>query len=290
MDDFPQQNVSDNYSRSSGEGAAANNTQGHYAANTTVGGESPGPQTRTSDGIELQTMALGEGAYDLAFEASENKGKCSWIETGFMIMGATMGTGVMDLPQACAGLGWVFGVAALIFFAIFSVYAGILLSSVKNRYYNDAVSYADVAAAVVGPRFGKFTKYTICVYWAALLPYYLMVATKAMVLAVPHWNLCFYEWALVLAVALAAPLQLRTLHSLVGSASALMMMMFIRVVCACKSHHQYATPLLQRHAAVLSDVAVIVVLVVALADIVASGRDGIPGRFNQLRSLASVNH
>ena len=99
----------------------------------------------------------------------------TWQHSAVIMVGMVLGTGIMGLPHAMAKLGWVVGIIALISFCFFTIYSGLLLSRVRNEYYPQAESYADLALELVGPRFATFTRWLTTAQWFFTLPYYLMV-------------------------------------------------------------------------------------------------------------------
>jgi amino acid permease len=102
------------------------------------------------------------------------------------IAGEVMGAGVLSLPHAVVSLGWVIGISSVFFFAACAVYVGILLRRTRCEYYPDAESFADLAVATVGPRFGLFTRISILGSWALILPYFLIAFVSSARLAFPH--------------------------------------------------------------------------------------------------------
>ena len=106
------------------------------------------------------------------------KGRSEWWRSASVITGEIMGTGLLSLPHACARLGWVLGLSSSICFGAAALYAGHLLSRVRNDLYPAATSYADVAACVSGPRFELFTRVTLVIGWFMSLPYYLVASSK----------------------------------------------------------------------------------------------------------------
>ena len=191
-----------------------------------------------------------------------------------------MGTGILGLPFACARLGWVVGLAACCLFGLTGIYSGLLLARVKNDFYPEvrgpnpapapapapapgptptpspnpspslspspnypeAHSYGDLARAMVGPRFGAFTRGAIGLSWALLLPYYLICVVNSLMLAVPDAPLCFWQWTLVVEVGLLLPLQLRSLHliSYLSAASVLAMVVAVGLILISLAYDQGA--------------------------------------------------
>jgi amino acid permease len=135
-------------------------------------------------------------------------------------MAEVMGTGVLGLPAAMAKLGWMVGTASSIFFGLAAVYAALLLSRVKNELFHDAESYADLATRTCGPLFGKCTQVGILLTWASLNAYFLLGCASSLHALFPATPLAPWHWALVVALTLLGPLQLRTLHSLTSLAMA----------------------------------------------------------------------
>lgn len=101
------------------------------------------------------------------------------------IIAEVMGAGVLSLPAACATLGWVLGVGALLLFSAAATYSGLLLKRAKVEGYPSAESFADLATLCVGPRFGRLTRYAILAQWTLLLPYFLITAASSLRLALP---------------------------------------------------------------------------------------------------------
>ena len=136
-----------------------------------------------------------------------------------IVMGETLGTGVMALPKACSHLGWLVGFASLILFGLLSFYSGLLLARVREAY-PEVTSYADAAAITGGYRFQQLTHAAILVYWGLILPYYVIGCASSLYTAFGHAGLCFYAWLAVVGVLLLLPLQIRTLHDLSSAATA----------------------------------------------------------------------
>jgi len=138
-------------------------------------------------------------------------GDARWWHATFLLMGDVMGTGVLSLPSASALLGWIPSMISLSLFGVASIYSGQLLVHVKALYPHIS-SYADIAHALVGPKFAAFTKWTLVVAWGMVLPYYLLGAAESLAIIAPDAELCYWQWTLVAAGMLILPIQLRTLH------------------------------------------------------------------------------
>jgi len=151
----------------------------------------------------------------LAYSHTSQK-RAHWYQTSALLVGEVMGTGVLSLPYAAAGLGWVLSAAALIVFAFASTYAGVLLARVKNDFYPRGDSYADMAYAISGTRFGLYTRCAIITGWAMLLPYFLIATADSLkiVFLADAEALCTWHWTLVVAALLLPLLQLTTLTSI----------------------------------------------------------------------------
>lgn len=182
----------------------------------------------------------------VAVHLEQARQQTPWPFTSFLIAGEIVGTGIMGLPYATSQLGWVVGMGAAAVFGIFAWYSGVLLARVRNDLYPSVRSYAEAAALAGGPRFARVTELAILSNWTLLLPYFLMASANALVLA---YDLCYYEWAAVLLVVIFVPAQLRTLHAL-------------------------------RIPALLSIVAVLVVLLITLVEFAIVGRE--PGAETRL--------
>ena len=131
------------------------------------------------------------------------------------IAAEVMGAGVLSLPHMCANLGWVLGLGSACSFALCSAYSGVLLKRTKIDFYPDAESFAELANASVGRRFGIVTCVAMLSQWALLLPYFMIALVSSLRLAVPELPADrFVEWAAAAAALLLLPLQVQTLHSL----------------------------------------------------------------------------
>ena len=146
--------------------------------------------------------------------------RSTWANVSMTLTGEIMGTGVLSLPYATAQLGWVLGLGSCVLFGVASTYSGVLLSRMVNDFYADAHSYADLSAAIVGPRAGRATRVAISSMWALILPYYLMATVSSLIVALPGLQLCYWQWAVGVACVLLPPLQLRDLHSISYAAGA----------------------------------------------------------------------
>lgn len=140
----------------------------------------------------------------------------SWWHASLIIMGEVLGTGIMGLPSALAKLGWFFGFCAMALALGSAIFSGVLLSTVRDQFYPNAHSFADVARELhgAGSAFHRFTGAAIMINWLLILPYYLMAAASSLVSAFETWGLCYWQWALVIMALAIFPLQMRTLHAL----------------------------------------------------------------------------
>lgn len=146
--------------------------------------------------------------------------RSEWTQSASMLMAEIMGTGVLGLPAAMANLGWVVGVISSLVFGVLSVYAALLLSRVRNELYSSAESFADLALSTGGKDFAVFTRGTVLVTWATLLPYYLLACSESLGALFPEAPLKMYHWAFIVAGLLILPIQSRSLHELSGLALA----------------------------------------------------------------------
>jgi amino acid permease len=143
------------------------------------------------------------------------KRRAHWWQSSALIVGNVVGTGVLSIPYAAAGLGWVMSAFALLIFAFASAYAGVLLARVRNDFHPKCSSYADLAYAIAGRRFGLFTRCMVVSGWVMLLPYYLIgTADSLRVLFQADAVLCTWQWTSIVALLLLLPLQLTTLTSI----------------------------------------------------------------------------
>ena len=123
-----------------------------------------------------------------------------------------MGAGVLSLPHACSILGWVGGLSVVCTFGALSAYTGVILIRIKVEYFPEAESYGDLADAMFGPAFGRFTRACVLISWAALLPFFLIAFVNALRVALPQLTLCFVGELGIVAAILLLPMQLQTLH------------------------------------------------------------------------------
>ena len=143
------------------------------------------------------------------------KRRAHWWQSSALIVGNVVGTGVLSMPYAAAGLGWVMSAFALLIFAFASTYAGVLLARVRNDFHPKCSSYAELAYAIAGRRFGLFTRCMVVSGWVMLLPYYLIgTADSLRVLFQADAVLCTWQWTSIVALLLLLPLQLTTLTSI----------------------------------------------------------------------------
>mmetsp|Transcript_20734 Transcript_20734/g.28965 ORF Transcript_20734/g.28965 Transcript_20734/m.28965 type:complete len:466 (+) Transcript_20734:381-1778(+) len=142
------------------------------------------------------------------------KQRMHWAPTGLLTVGMIMGTGVLALPAAVAGLGYVLGLFLCLSFGTFAGYLGTILGLTRVRFHPKATSYASLATKTIGPRFGVLTKHAILINWWTVLPLYLLTAIESLRNAFYWSDICYSEWGLVIMVVLILPVQMRSYHSI----------------------------------------------------------------------------
>ena len=166
----------------------------------------------------------GAGPPPQLFDPSVHR--TSWPLAAMTVCAEVMGAGVLSLAHATATLGWVLGLACAVGFGAVSLYSGLLLARVACDLAPGAESFADAAAATVGPRFAAFTRGAILLTWALQLPYFLTGCAHALGdvafagTADAPSPLCYWQWVGAASLALVLPLQLRSLHALSYAAAA----------------------------------------------------------------------
>lgn len=173
-----------------------------------------GPAKATqASGPELSASELapaGSNVLDHGFSRTVQP-EGSWLMAMFVILGETMGTGVLGLPYAASRLGWVLAGVMLPFFTLCAAYTGRLLCLVRTELAPGCTSYAEVAHVLVGPWFGKFTEICIVIQWGMILPYLMLACVESLLLIDSGHKLCFWEWGLVVVGILVPIVQFRTL-------------------------------------------------------------------------------
>ena len=153
----------------------------------------------------------------------------SWVDASFIILGEILGTGVLGMPKVVADLGLAPGLLCILVFGVAGLYSGMLLSRTRELLQQrpdgpiTVHSYGEAAYCVVGPRFGAFTRYAILVNWMLILPYYVMAASKSvMLMADALWGvqLCYYTASALVCAALLPVMQVQSLARLKGLALA----------------------------------------------------------------------
>jgi len=133
------------------------------------------------------------------------------------------------MPKVVANLGAPAGLACIFLFGICGLYSGLLVSRTQalllKRPDGPVVvhSFGEAAVAIVGPRFGKFTKVAIIINWLLILPYYVMAASKSVMLALEALvglSLCYYSASAIVCLALFPLMQVQSLARLKGLALA----------------------------------------------------------------------
>ena len=171
--------------------------------------------TASSDCGSDHELMSHEGAASPHSKSSGHAHRRSeWWRSASVITGEVMGTGLLSLPYAISRLGWAIGLASSIGFGCTAIYSGVLLSYSKNELYPEAGSYADLAHATGGPRFGKFTRVSLAIGWGMILPYYLIACAASLHGAFPSLGLCYWQWSIVVMLCAAPTLQYRSLHGL----------------------------------------------------------------------------
>jgi vesicular inhibitory amino acid transporter len=173
------------------------------------------PPEHESSGLELVTLDTGNSnALGAVPSDGVHIGRSKWYNTASLLVGEVIGTGILAVPWAVSRLGWAFGMISVLGFSFAGIYSGVLLSRVKNEFHGKAVSYAEMAETVSGPRFGGFTRVMVIINWALGLPYYLLAATDAFRIIFPGASLCTSQWTIIVCAILIGPCQLQTLHAI----------------------------------------------------------------------------
>ena len=141
-------------------------------------------------------------------------GKTHWALSGFLSVGMIMGTGILALPQAMAGTGYVFGSLLCVCFGILAGYMGMFLGETRRRFYPRAGSYAALATAVLGPRFGRATHRVLLAYWWGLTSMYVVSTVDALRNAFYASNLCYTSWGIIVCALILLPTQVRNFHDI----------------------------------------------------------------------------
>ena len=191
-------------------------------------------RTNSSEFTPLSSIQPFDGTEDGGSDEVHSHGNRSWRFASITVVGEIVGSGVLGLPYAMKNLGWLLGIAACPIFGLCAAYAGHLLSRAKNSYRPKCKSYVDLAEYTMGSGFAKFTRFAIMLNWVMLLPYYMVGATDALLVAISSSNVCFHHASLIVVAVLIVclslslslflshtkhiqqqfPLQLQSLHGL----------------------------------------------------------------------------
>lgn len=143
----------------------------------------------------------------------------TWVHACGIIIGEILGSGVLGLPGAFAGLGYFLGTICCVVFCLFAVYSGVILARVRNDFFPGVERYADAAGLTGSLRFKSLTRWSVHINWLFLLPYYVMTIAHSLQLALsPFPTLCFSYYTLIAAGFLLIFLQFRTLSGLAYAA------------------------------------------------------------------------
>ena len=132
------------------------------------GSQTLAPATDDDDEFAPLSTEIAEASSDAGSKGET--GHSTVLQTAAMLTGEVMGTGVLSLPYACVALGWVLGIGASVLFAAAAAYAGVLLSRVRNGFFPQAASYADLAGATMGDGARRITRAIVLGSWSLLLP------------------------------------------------------------------------------------------------------------------------
>jgi len=146
--------------------------------------------------------------------AHQNPRQTHWALTGLMTVGMIMGTGVLALPAAVAGLGYVLGILFCLLFGILAGYLGIILGETRLRFCPNVTSYAELSYRLVSEKFGNFTRYAMYLNWWSILPLYMLTTIESFRAAFYWTNICYSVWGLLAMGLLIVPIQMRSYHSI----------------------------------------------------------------------------
>jgi len=175
---------------------------------------------RSSNFSRFSTIRPPDSFYDCDSEVKHHAderasqadaGSLTWVQAALLIMGETLGTGILGLPGAAATLGWMMSAIILVLFGYFASFSGNMLARLKTQFYPESTGFADLAMVTVGPRFRTFTRFMIITNWLLLMPYYIISAGSSLKYVAPHSSLCGWQWSLIAAACYLLPSQFTTL-------------------------------------------------------------------------------
>lgn len=146
------------------------------------------------DGFE-ESKAVNNTLAEFPHQAHE---KQHWVFSSFMTVGYILGTGVLVLPSAMSGLGYILGIVTCFLFAALSMYIGLLLGRLRNDFHPHCVSYKMLAKACIdSDGLEKFLEFLTCINWFMTMALYILTAVHAFQSAFYNTSICGYWWGLM---------------------------------------------------------------------------------------------
>ena len=188
---------------------------------------SPGAFSIAVPSAKNKRSGASSSASSANASSSQAHGGASWFDASFIILGEILGTGVLGMPKAVTILGLWPGVGCIALFGVLGLYSALLVSRTRRLLLQrpdgpvDVHSFGQAAKVIVGPNFGTFTRYAVLLNWLLILPYYVMAASKSIMLAVSTlWgvDLCYYTASALVCVGLFPMMQVQSLARLKGLA------------------------------------------------------------------------
>lgn len=160
--------------------------------------------------VELEDYSTGKGSKDDKDKnedsGREQKGLNFW-QTAFFITGEVAGSGLLALPNAVLGTGYI-GVVLIVVFCVMAGYAGCRLGScwtiLENRYEEYRTGNRQPYQCIGLVCYGKWMWWfvTACVYFTLMggsVVYVLLIAGMVQELFQYSWNVSICYWSLIVA-------------------------------------------------------------------------------------------
>ncbi|KAL4969342.1 neutral amino acid permease [Aspergillus stella-maris] len=102
-----------------------------------------------------------------------------WWQCGLLMVAETVSLGVLSLPAAVAGLGFVPAIIILVALGIFATYTGYVIGQFKNKY-PQVTNMADAGEVIAGPFGREFMGVAQMLFFVFVMASHLLTFTVAM--------------------------------------------------------------------------------------------------------------
>jgi len=169
----------------------------------------------STDGSRMRIEALGDEK-DIESMSGAPLQLATWQTISMIQIADIVGTGVLALGSAFAGVGWIPAFLLMFSFLPFNIYIGLMLSKLKQAYPGAFNSFK-LSQYTVKNKVFKWIHYGMFYSWAlglsgAYLQTFAMSLRSIFINVGSASTICFWQWQAIGCIVLAVTMQVRSFH------------------------------------------------------------------------------